>query len=189
MNPQGAQNYLRTKVLTATPEQLQMMLYDGAIRFGEQAKIALGNKKFDESYTLISKVQKIVMELSCSLKHAVLPDLCQKLQALYTYAYKKLIEANIDHKMESLEEALSILRYQRRDVGAADGKAGETEGGGGGDEAGYAGAGCADGSVDIDEGVTQRRGHQRKKRETFSVVRRSISFLSLLRTLAITSAT
>jgi flagellar secretion chaperone FliS len=114
MNPHGAQNYLRTKVLTATPEQLQMMLYDGAIRFGEQAKIALGNKKFDESYTLISKVQKIVMELSCSLKHAVLPDLCQKLQALYTYAYKKLIEANIDHKMESLEEALNILRYQRQ---------------------------------------------------------------------------
>ena len=35
MNPQGAQNYLRTQVLTATPEQLQMMLYDGAIRFAE----------------------------------------------------------------------------------------------------------------------------------------------------------
>ncbi|MDB5290844.1 MAG: Flagellar protein FliS, partial [Phycisphaerales bacterium] len=36
MNPQAAQNYLRTRVLTATPEQLQMMLYDGAIRFAEQ---------------------------------------------------------------------------------------------------------------------------------------------------------
>ena len=32
-NPQAAQQYLRTKVLTATPEQLQLMLYDGAIRF------------------------------------------------------------------------------------------------------------------------------------------------------------
>jgi flagellar secretion chaperone FliS len=113
MNPQGAQNYLRTKVLTATPEQLQMMLYDGALRFGEQAKIALGAKKFEESYTLISKVQKIVMELSCSLKRDVLPDLCAKLQALYLYAYKKLIEANVEHKIESLDEALNILRYQR----------------------------------------------------------------------------
>jgi len=38
-NPQAAQNYLKTKVFTATPEQLQLMLYDGAIRFGEQARV------------------------------------------------------------------------------------------------------------------------------------------------------
>ena len=38
MNPKAAQQYFRTKVLTATPEQLQLMLFDGALRFGEQAK-------------------------------------------------------------------------------------------------------------------------------------------------------
>ena len=40
-NPQAAAQYLRTKVMTSTPEQLQMMLYDGALRFGEQAKIII----------------------------------------------------------------------------------------------------------------------------------------------------
>ena len=56
MNAQHAQqNYLRTKVLTATPEQLQLMLYDGAIRFAEQAKVALLNKNYEESYRLISR--------------------------------------------------------------------------------------------------------------------------------------
>src|SRR5438045_3268978 len=50
MNPQGAQNYLRTQVLTATPEQLQMMLYDGAIRFAEQARPALAAKNWEASY-------------------------------------------------------------------------------------------------------------------------------------------
>ena len=35
MTAQAAQNYLKTKVFTATPEQLQLMLYDGALRFGE----------------------------------------------------------------------------------------------------------------------------------------------------------
>src|SRR5438105_2419563 len=113
MNPQAAQNYLRTKVLTATPEQLQLMLYDGAIRFGEQARVALGQKKFDESYSLISRVQKILTEMSCTLKHDVYPELCGKLAALYTYAYRKLIEANIDHKMDCLDQALQVLRYQR----------------------------------------------------------------------------
>ena len=113
MNPQAAQNYLRTKVLTATPEQLQLMLYDGAIRFGEQAKAALLAKNYEQSYNLISRVQKIITEMSCTLKHDVYPDLCKKLAALYTYAYKKLIDANIDHTVESLDNAMQVLKYQR----------------------------------------------------------------------------
>src|SRR5690606_39431161 len=113
MTNQAAQNYLRTKVLTATPEQLQLMLFDGALRFGEQARVALEKKDYEQSYNLISRVQKILTELSCTLKHDVAPDLCKKLAALYTYAYKKLIEANIEHKLEPLDEALNILRYQR----------------------------------------------------------------------------
>lgn len=114
MNAQLAQqNYLRTKVLTATPEQLQMMLYDGALRFAEQARAALQQKNFEQSYNLISRVQKILTEMSCTLKHDVAPDLCGKLSALYNFAYRKLIEANIDHNVEAIDEAIEILRYQR----------------------------------------------------------------------------
>ena len=117
MNPNVAQNYLKTRVMTATPEQLQMMLFDGALRFGEQAKLALEKKNFEDSYNNISRVQKILTELSCTLKHDLAPELCKKLAALYAYAYRKLIEANIDHKVESLVEALDILRYQRETWG------------------------------------------------------------------------
>lgn len=113
MNSQVATNYLRTKILTATPEQLQMMLYDGAIRFCEQAKMALQDKNWELSYSLISRVQKIITEMNCSLRHDVSPDLCGKLAALYNFAYRKLIEANIEHKIESLDDALGVLRYQR----------------------------------------------------------------------------
>lgn len=113
MNPQASQQYLRTRILTATPEQLQLMLYDGAIRFGEQARAALADNNFEQAYNLISRVQKIITEMSCTLKHDVSPELCGKLSALYNFAYKKLIEANIDHKIESLDEALNVLRYQR----------------------------------------------------------------------------
>jgi flagellar protein FliS len=113
MNANVAQNYLRTKVLTATPEQLQLMLYDGALRFGEQARAALQEKRFEDSYKLIAKTQKIITELSITLKHDVAPELCGKLAALYTFVYKKLIEANIDHELAPMDEALTILRYQR----------------------------------------------------------------------------
>jgi flagellar secretion chaperone FliS len=113
MSNNPADNYLRVKVMTATPEQLQMMLYDGALRFCEQARVALEKKNFDQSYTLISRVQKILTEMSCTLKHDVAPDICSKLAALYTYAYRKLIEANVKHDMDSLDEATKVLRYQR----------------------------------------------------------------------------
>jgi flagellar secretion chaperone FliS len=105
--------YLRAKVLTATPEQLQLLLYDGAIRFAEQGKLALQKKDFEASFNGISRAQKIIAELSGSLKHDVAPELCGKLASLYNFVYRKLIEANIDHKIGSLDEALNILRYQR----------------------------------------------------------------------------
>jgi flagellar protein FliS len=112
-NPQAAQNYLKTKVFTATPEQLQLMLYDGAIRFGEQAKVALEAKNYEQSYNMISRVQRIITEMQSSLKPQAAPDLCKKLAALYNYIYRRLIEANVEHKAESLDEALKLLRYQR----------------------------------------------------------------------------
>jgi len=113
MNSQIALNYLRTKVLTATPEQLQLMLFDGALRFGEQAKAAMGEKNYEKSYELIGKVQKIITEFQSSLKHDVNPVLCGKLSALYNYIYRRLIEASVEHKVDAIEEALGLLRYQR----------------------------------------------------------------------------
>lgn len=113
MNPQAAQTYLRAKVLTATPEQLQMMLFDGALRFGEQGRAALIAKKYDESFEAINRFQKIVMELRVTLKPDVFPELCEKLAAIYTYVYKRLIEASVEHKLEALDEALRLMRFQR----------------------------------------------------------------------------
>jgi flagellar protein FliS len=113
MNPQAAQNYLRTKVLTATPEQLQLMLYDGAIRFAEQGKIAINKKDFEATYNAISRAQKIITELTVSLKPEVAPELCRNLTALYTYVYKKLVDASIQHDLAALDEAINLLRYQR----------------------------------------------------------------------------
>lgn len=113
MNPQVAQNYLRTKIFTATPEQLQLMLYDGSIRFGEQAKVALEKKDYETSYNMISRAQRIITEMSASLKHDVSPELCGKMAALYNYIYRKLVSANIEHDVAQLNEALNLLKYQR----------------------------------------------------------------------------
>jgi flagellar secretion chaperone FliS len=104
-NP-AAQNYLKMRVMTATPEQLQLMLYD-------QARKGLAEKNYEQSYTNIVRVQKILAELTSALKPDVAPEICKNLSALYTYVYKKLIEANVDHKVEALEESIELLKYQR----------------------------------------------------------------------------
>jgi flagellar protein FliS len=113
MNPHAAQSYLRTRVLTATPEQLQMMLYDGAIRFTELARTALEKREYETTYTNISRAQKIITELNCSLKHELAPDLCGKLASLYNFIYRKLIEASTQHHVAPIDEALTLLRFQR----------------------------------------------------------------------------
>ncbi|HEY0009470.1 MAG TPA: flagellar export chaperone FliS [Tepidisphaeraceae bacterium] len=113
MSQNAAQTYLRAKVLTATPEQLQLMLYDGAIRFTEQGRNALMEKKFEQTFELLTKAQRIINELQCTLKHDLAPELCGKLASLYNFVYRKLVEGNTEHKVEPLDEALHILRYQR----------------------------------------------------------------------------
>lgn len=113
MNPNAANEYLKAKVLTATPEQLQMMLFDGAITFAEKAKAAMGEKKFEESYTNLAKAEKILMELQCGLRPKVAPELCKNLAAIYTFCYRKLVEANTTRNVAAVDEALNLLKYQR----------------------------------------------------------------------------
>jgi flagellar secretion chaperone FliS len=113
MNPQAAQKYLRTKVLTATPEQLQMMLFDGAIRSCDQARDALEKKNYERSFQALTKAQAIVNQLICALRPDVSPDLCNKLKGLYTFAYRRLVDANLNHRIESLDEAANVLKFQR----------------------------------------------------------------------------
>ncbi len=91
-----------------------MLLFDGAIRFGEQAKAALEQKNFEQTFLLIGRTQKIVNQLIYALKPDVSPDLCKKLASLYMYAYRKLAEASIEHRLESIDEALNVLKYQRQ---------------------------------------------------------------------------
>jgi flagellar secretion chaperone FliS len=114
MNPQAAQNYLRTRVLTATPEQLQMMLYDGAIRFADAGRTAILKKDWEATYHNCSRALKIITELTGSLKHDINAALCRKLTSLYNYIYRKIVEASLHHTVESIDEALKILRFQRQ---------------------------------------------------------------------------
>ena len=108
--------YLRTQVMTARPEQLRLMLLDGAIRFCNVAKKAMTAPKPDleSSYTHIGKAQKIVLELQSSLNADLMPEVVEKMKALYLFLYRRLVDANTTRDPVVLDEVVRLLKYERQ---------------------------------------------------------------------------
>ena len=106
--------YLRTKVLTASPEELRMLLIEGAIRFARTGRDGLAEKNFEKSFENIGQCKAIVMELLNALKPEHDEELCKKLSALYTYMYRLLTDANIQHTIEPIEEVIKLLEYDKQ---------------------------------------------------------------------------
>jgi len=132
MAPNPVNPYLKTKIMTASPEELRLMLFDGAIRFASQARAGIREQNHETSFDNIMRAQKIVLELSTSLNHEVDPELTEKLSALYTYIYRLLVDANMQHRVEPLDEAIKLLEFERetwrmlmRKLAAEQGRHGE----------------------------------------------------------------
>ena len=106
--------YLKTKILTATPEELRLMLYEGAIKFCNVALNSLNDASRDVSYNALMRAQRIVLELCTSLNHKQAPELCERLSALYTYIYRRLIDANFNRDAAAIEEAIKLLEFEKQ---------------------------------------------------------------------------
>ncbi len=104
-------NYANTKIQTATPAQLTLMLYDGAIKFCNLAINAIDNKQIEEANVNIKKTEAIVAEFRATLnfKYPVAEDF----DKVYEYLLDRLLEANLHKDKEILEEVLSHLRVMR----------------------------------------------------------------------------
>ena len=89
-----ADPYLKTKVMTASSAQLRQMLFDGAIKFAQQAKSGLADNNHEAAYEGISRCQQILIELITSLRPEIAPELCSNLSSLYTFLYTRLIDAS-----------------------------------------------------------------------------------------------
>ncbi len=109
----GPNEYLRNQILTASPEQLQMMLYDGAIRFVKQGREALEKNDLEGSFNSITRAQRVVLEMLNGLRHEINPDVCGKMASLYNFIYRRLVDGSVHKDVKALDEALRILEYQR----------------------------------------------------------------------------
>ncbi len=112
--PQDASDeYLRSTVLTATSEQLVLMLYDGAIRFARQGREALARKDFEISCDKLLRAQRIVQELQAGIREEVNPALARQIKALYDFVYERLVRANMKQEAGPIDEAIKVLEHQR----------------------------------------------------------------------------
>ena len=109
----ASKEYLKSAVMTASPEQLQLMLLDGAIRFTLRGKEALERNDVEGAFNGFERAQRITLELNNGLRREVNPELVDQMAALYDFIYRRLIDANIHREIEAADDALRILRHQR----------------------------------------------------------------------------
>lgn len=105
--------YLRTRILTASPEQLRSLLLDGAVKFLHQAREGLAGKNFETSYDGFTKCRAILLELTNSMRHDAAPDLCARLHGLYMFIYQLTIEASLEKDLDKTDKAIQMLEFER----------------------------------------------------------------------------
>ena len=108
-----SKEYLKTQIQTASREQLVLMLYDGGVRFAEQAKDRMAAKDLEGTHRLLIRSQNIVLELLYALDRKTGGEVAENLASLYTYCYNRLVEANVHQAPEKVDECTSILKGLR----------------------------------------------------------------------------
>jgi flagellar secretion chaperone FliS len=109
MNPYASpQAYRDSAVLTASPEQLVVMLYDGAVRFLRQAEVAMREGAWLHSFEKLSRGEAIIDELLATLNMDV-GEMSERLQAIYVFLKKTLIEGRIQRNHEKIGQVVALL--------------------------------------------------------------------------------
>lgn len=108
-NPYAAYN--NSKIMTASPAELTLMLYEGAIKFCNIAIMGIEEKNIEKAHVNIMKVEAIISEFRATLDHKY--PVAEDFEKVYSYLHDRLIIANIRKDKEILEEVLEHLRTMR----------------------------------------------------------------------------
>jgi flagellar secretion chaperone FliS len=106
-------SYLQSKILTAPPQRLHLMLIEGAIRFGRQAEDALRRGDETAAAAPLLRVIDIVGELLAAVR-GTKNELNKKVAELYWFLFRRVSEAKIHTDAAALAEALQLLEFERQ---------------------------------------------------------------------------
>ena len=111
--------YKKNKVLLSDPGEILLALYDGAIKFCKQARIAIETNNPSQKGQKIGSVMAILTELSATLDHDRAPELCDNLARLYDYLIDRLQAASGEMDVAPLDEVTVHLQKLRETWGEA----------------------------------------------------------------------
>ncbi len=103
--------YTTNKILTASPAEVTLMLYEGAIKFVNIAIVAIEHGEIEKAHINIKKTQRIIEEFRNTLDHKY--PVAEDFDRIYVYLLRRLLEANIKKDTEILEEINMHLRSVR----------------------------------------------------------------------------
>lgn len=101
--------YKQTSILSASKEQILLMLYEAAIKFTKLAIIATEEKRVADKGTNILRALDIVIELQATLDHKVGGELAKQLEQLYVFMIEQYTKANLKGEVEPLKANLKVL--------------------------------------------------------------------------------
>ena len=107
----AAKAYGQNKVLTASPAELTLMLYDGAVKFGNLALAAMEKNDFETTNINIQKCRNIIVELTTTLDHKY--KVAEDFENVYNYIFSLLVEANMKKDAGVLGKAVDEIRGMR----------------------------------------------------------------------------
>lgn len=103
--------YNQNKILTASPAELTLMLYDGAIKFCNIAMMGIEQNDLSKANNNIIKVEKIIEEFQLTLNFKY--EIANDFNNVYNYLMRRLREANVKKDKEILEEVSEHLHTMR----------------------------------------------------------------------------
>lgn len=122
----AAEAYKKQQILTATPETLTLMLYNGCLKFIKEGSDALAEKNYEAANISLQKAQNIISEFRVTLNMDY--EISHQLMPLYNYAYDRLVEGNLDNNFDAIKEATDIITELRDAWAQAMKKAREEKG-------------------------------------------------------------
>jgi flagellar protein FliS len=101
--------YRKSSVQGATPLQLVIMLYDGALRHMEAGKHAMASGNLEVQNASLQKAQRILFELIACLDMEGGKEIAANLLALYTYVIDQLVQANVNDDPDAVERGIKVV--------------------------------------------------------------------------------
>lgn len=110
---QTANTYLTTRVMSASPQELRLLLLEAAVKHARQACEGLRTKNFELSYNAFTQARAITLELISGISDDADPELADKVRAVFLFIFRELMDASFEKSVAKAEKVAELLEYER----------------------------------------------------------------------------